>query len=62
MRDTFRALILILLDITILSPPTMAYPSLPGEAQIIFTSDRGGDYDIYLLNAHGLRNLTRHPA
>ena len=62
MRDTFRILILILLDITILSPPTMAYPSLPGEAQIIFTSDRGGDYDIYLLNAHGLRNLTRHPA
>jgi TolB protein len=54
--------ILIPLNIIALPFPTWAFPRLPGKAQIIFVSDRNGNWEIYLLNAKGLRNLTRHPA
>jgi Tol biopolymer transport system component len=47
------------------NPATDTYPAFsPGGGKIVFSSNRDGDYDLYIMNANGtdVEQLTNNPA
>ena len=50
--------------LSVLIPPVSVEAQAPRKAQIVFSSDRDRDLEIYVMNTDGKnpRNLTNHPA